>query len=140
MRNPPMPVLAILLVTAGCASLQLVNDPARYILESRPEVVFATHKNGSVLAVAQPRVSGDSLLGTRQGLALPLALPLSHFQRIEAVQRDKKRTTAVIVGVTAVGATLGYLLLQKVGGSGKNCDYTGVTHPFPGCDDPRPGH
>ena len=74
------------------------------------------------------------------GVAGRLARPLSHVRRIEAMQRDKARTSVVIAGATGITAMLAYLVFRQTGGTGANCDYTGVTHPFPGCDDPRPGH
>jgi len=137
MTGSRLALVALILSSAGCATLQPVRDPATFISQTNPQVVYATHKNGSVLAVAQPRVSGDSLLGTWQGLARPLGLPLTHVQRIEAVQRDKKRTTLVIAGAAALTATLGYLLVQARGGSGPSCDYSGVTsEPLAACDGP----
>jgi hypothetical protein len=122
MKDARLSLLAALAASAGCSTLQPVGDPARFISEARPQVVYATHTSGAVVAVARPRVSGDTLLGTREGLSLPVALPLSQVERVEAVQRDKKRTTLMIVGVTAVTATLGILVAQA--GAGEACDYS----------------
>jgi hypothetical protein len=125
--------LVVVLSSAGCASLQPVRDPARFIAEARPGVVHVTHVSGAVLVVTAPQVRGDTLVGTRQGIARPVALPLTHVQRIEAIQRDRRRTTFLIAGGTAVAATLAYVLLQPASGNGASCDYTHVTHPFPDC-------
>lgn len=132
--------VALMLSGAGCATLQPVSDPAAFISATNPQVVYATHNSGSVVAVAQPRISGDTLLGVRQGLSRPVALPLSHLRRIQAVQRDRTRTTVTVAGITTITAVVGFLLLQKTGDQGPSCDYSGVTHALPGCDDPRPGH
>jgi hypothetical protein len=122
MKHAHWSLLAALAGSAACSSLQPVGDPARFISEAHPKVLYATHNSGAVVAVAEPRVSGDTLLGTREGLSHPVALPLSQVQRVEALQRDKKRTTLMIVGVTAVTATLGILLAQA--GGGESCDYS----------------
>jgi hypothetical protein len=137
MTGSRLPLVALVLSSAGCATLQPVRDPAAFISQTNPQVVFATHKNGAVLAVAQPRLRGDTLLGMRQGLSLPVALPLSQVHSIQAIQRDKKRTTVLIAGAAALTATLGYLLVQARGGSGPSCDYSGVTgEPLAACDGP----
>lgn len=140
MTTAPVTLLGLLLGSAGCTTLQPVSNPARFIPETNPHVVYVTHAGGAVVAVAEPRVSGDSLLGTWQGLSRRVALPMVQIRRVEAIQRDKTRTTALIAGVTALTATLGYLVAQRAGGTSPHCDYSGVTHPLQGCDDPRPGH
>ena len=120
----------------GCASLLPVRDPARFITESSPPVVYVTHNNGALLTITHPRVRGDSLLGTWAAVSQPLALPLSHVRRIRAVQRDRTRTTLAIAGTSMIAVALGYLLTREVSESRQPCNFEGATQ-FGGCDNPR---
>jgi hypothetical protein len=125
MRQVSFPSLAALIGSVACTTLQPVSDPARYIAEVHPKVLYVTHASGAVVAVAQPRVSGDSLVGTREGLTSPVAVPLTEVERVEAMQRDKKRTTLVVVGLTTVTVMVGTLLaINSLGTEGETCDYT----------------
>jgi hypothetical protein len=125
--------VTLLLGSVACATLQPVRDPARFIAETKPEVLHVLHKNGAIVDVAQPRISGDSLFGTRPGMARQVVLPMSQIARIEAVQHDRKRTFYIIAGMTAVTATLGYLMLQPANGDGPSCDTTSRYQWDPGC-------
>lgn len=113
---------AVLLGSAACRSVQPVMQPSQFIPRANPEVVIVTYNDNSEVPVAQPRMSGDTLLGTWQGLGEPVAVPMSQVQRIDAVQRDRKRTTLLIAGLTAVTAAGVYALIQATSGSDV-CDY-----------------
>jgi hypothetical protein len=126
-------IAGLLLSSAGCATLQPVRDPAKFIAETNPKVLHVLHKNGAVVDVAEPRMQGDTLLGVRQGMSRQLVLPMSHIQRVEAVQPNKKRTILTIAGATVVGATLGYLLAQRATGDAPVCDATSRFQFHPEC-------
>src|SRR6266568_4037764 len=81
----------VLLSAIGCASLQPVRDPAQFIPQHLPARVWVVTTNNATLAVAQPRIDGDTLRGTWEGRSAPLAVPLRDIERVEAVQRDKTR-------------------------------------------------
>jgi hypothetical protein len=115
-----VPLLGILLSSIACATLQPLREPAQFIAKENPEVVYVTYKNRSVVGVARPRVSGDSLFGTVQGQPAPLAVPLSNVERIEAVRPDGKRTALLIAGLTAFTVTSIYVLLKT--GNNPSCD------------------
>lgn len=114
---------AALLGGLGCTSVQQVQQPGQFIPQARPNMVVVTYNDNSQVPVSAPRVSGDSLLGTWAGLGEPVAVPLSHVRRIEAVQRDKKRTTLLIAGIVAGTVAGGYALSLAVK-SGRVCDYS----------------
>jgi hypothetical protein len=108
----------------ACASVQPVREPARFIAETNPKVVYVTHRNRSLIAIGQPRISGDSLLGVWEGSARPVGVPLSQVTSIQARQHNKTRTTLFIVGLTAFTAGTAYALALAGNGEPKYCDYT----------------
>jgi hypothetical protein len=113
--------------------MQPITDPARFIAESHPEVVYVTHNSGAELTIARPRMSGDSLLGTWEGASRSLALPLEDLKQVRAQRRDKTRTFVAIGGLTLVTGTLVFLVTQESGSHGPNCDYTIREQPSPAC-------
>ena len=129
--------LILLLGSLGCVSVRPLRDPARFIVESRPSYVYVTHNSGALLTISQPRVSGDSLLGTWQGADQQVALPLNQFQRIAAVQRDKTRTTLLIAGVSMITVSMTYLLTRGSAALRQPCNFEGGHHSG-GCDTDDP--
>lgn len=125
-----VPVLVVLLSSLGCATLQPLREPAQFISRENPKVVYVTYKNRSVVGVARPRVSGDSLFGTLQGQPAPVAMPLSRVQVIEAMQPDRRRTTLLIAGLAAFSITTVVVLLQT--GAEESCNH--IYDPCPGVD------
>lgn len=127
-----VPLLVVLLSSVGCASLRPLREPAQFIAKENPKVIYVTYKNRSVVGVAQPRVSGDSLYGTLQGQPARIAVPLSAVQLIEAIQPDGKRTALLIAGLTVFTVGGVYILLQT--GKDESCDVT--TDPCGGGEPP----
>jgi hypothetical protein len=126
-------VLSLSLAFAGCRSIQPIDDPARFITQSQPAVVFVTHSNGAELTIARPHMSGDSLLGTWQGASQSLALPLNSVKQVRAERPAKTRTIVMISGLTIVAGSLAFLVAQDAGSGGFNCDYSIREQPSPQC-------
>jgi hypothetical protein len=137
MRAARLPLLVLVVSSLGCVSVRPLRDPATFIAEAKPPLVYVTHNNGAQLTIVHPRVSGDSLLGIWQDVAQPLALPLNHLQRIEASQRDKTRTRLLITGVSVVTGALAFLLTRTTSETGRPCNFEGGQQ-FQGCDVHRP--
>jgi hypothetical protein len=97
-----VPLAALLLGSVACHTVQPLAVSA--IPQTNPPVVFVTYKDNSQVAVEQPRVSGDSLYGTWQGLDEQLAVPLSAVQSIESFQKNGTRTALLIAGIAAATA------------------------------------
>jgi hypothetical protein len=138
MRVARVPLMAAALTGLGCATLQSVQEPAQFIREANPEVVYVTFRNHSKVTIAQPRVSGDSLYGTVQGGSRPVAAPLSHVARIEALQRDTQRTKWLIAGLSVLTAAGVFALTQSSGNSDYRhpCDTAGFSDCQTGDEDP----
>jgi len=117
-----VPLVAILLNTVGCATLQPLREPAQFIASENPKVVYVTYKNRTIEGVTQPRMTGDSLFGALQrSPSHRVAVSLSQVQVIKAVQPDKKRTTLLIAGLGVITATSIFVLLKT--GVDASCDY-----------------
>jgi hypothetical protein len=129
--------LILLLGSAGCVSVQPLRDPARFIAESRPAVVYATHRDGALLTIDTPRMSGDSLIGIWRPIAQPLSLPLSQLKRVDAVQQDRTRTTVLITGATLAATAVVFLLTRTTAANLRPCNAEGAQQ-FQGCDTTRP--
>ena len=116
-----VPLVAVLLSTVGCATLQPLREPAQFIASENPKVVYVTYKNRTIEGVAQPRVSGDSLFGALQrSPSHRVAVPLSQVQLVKAVQPDGKRTAMLIAGLAVFTATSVYVLAKT--GKDVSCD------------------
>ena len=123
MRLMRVALAAALVGGLGCSSVQAVREPGQFIPQARPNLVVVTYNDNSQVPVSGPRVSGDTLLGTWAGLGEPVVVPLNHLRRIEAVQRDKRKTTLLIVGIAAGTLAASYALSLAVKSS-KHCDYS----------------
>ena len=115
-------LVLLLLSSLACATIQPVRDPAQFLAKTNPQVVYVTYKTGAMMPVAEARVSGDSLFGTLKGLSYRVAVPLSRVELIEAVQRDRKRTTWLIAALAVAMASGVWALSQS--GAGEPCDNT----------------
>lgn len=128
------PLAVALLGSLACVTVQPMRDPALSIPKANPPVVFVTYKDNSKVSIVQPRVSGDSLFGTWQGLDEPVAVPLSAVRSIGAFQKDNKRTTLLIAGIAAATAGAVWSATLLIGGTG-SCDtargWTGQYGPPP---------
>ncbi len=79
----------VLLGSIGCATLRPVHDPAQFITQNHPLMVYITYTDNSSLPVNEPRVSGDSLFGKVAGAGSDtVAVPLHEVSVVQAVQRD----------------------------------------------------
>lgn len=124
-------------VAAGCHSLQPV--PLRYIAETRPAVVYVADGFGVVTTITNPRLSGDTVVGTVPGANTPVALPLHEVQRVSTVRLNRGRTALLVGGIAAAGAFMAYAVLSNAGGrSDFTCDYNNPSYLGPQCGFPNP--
>jgi len=108
----------VLLGSVGCATLRPVHDPAQFITQNHPLMVYITYTDNSSLPVNDPRISGDSLFGRVAGAeADTVAVPLHDVAVVQALQHDKTRTVLLISGITAGTAAAVYAFSQVIGNS-----------------------
>jgi hypothetical protein len=123
MKLARLSLAALFLAGTACSSAQLVHDPVQF-LATHPDLIVVTYDDNSEVPVAQPRLSHDTIIGTWDGLNEPVAVPLSHVQRVDAVQKDSKRTTMLIVGLVGITAVATYGFVRAVQDHGMICDAT----------------
>ena len=97
---------ALFVVTAaGCVTVQKV-PAAEFIPAHNPSVVWVTTNDNAFTPVATPRIEGDSLKGTWNGLQDSVSFSLDQIQYVQAKLPSPKRTVilATVVGVVATSA------------------------------------
>lgn len=122
MRLSRLSVSAMLLGVIACSTVQTVRDPAAF-MATRPDFIVVVWDDNSEVPIAQPQLRGDTLFGTWQGLNEPVVAPLNRLKRIDAIQRDAKRTTMLIVGLAAATAVTTYGFVRAVQDHGIICDF-----------------
>lgn len=116
--------LGLVALTAGCASVREVFEPAEFISAKRPAVVYVTQRSRAVVWIANPRVSGDTLFGTVAGDTRPVAVPLMDVQSVSASRMDGGRTALLALTVVGGTAFAAYIFSSTTGPSnGWVCDY-----------------
>ena len=114
--------LALGLLGAACHSLQPV--PVSFIHSASPQVVYLSDGNGVTQAVANPRLSGDSVVGTALSGNGPVAVPLREVQRITTVRVSRGKTVLLISAFAGAGAMVAYAVLSKANGDDDGfCDF-----------------
>ena len=125
MSLPRVCLALVLLGSVGCATLRPVHDPAQFITQNHPPMVYITYTDNASLPVTEPRVSGDSLFGKVGGAAGSdsVAVPLHDLAVVQATQRDRTRTVLLISGITA-GTVASVFAFSQVIGNG-SCTSSG---------------
>ena len=102
-------------VLIGCAHLDYVAaDPATYVASHRPQSLVVSTKAGPRLGIAQPRIVGDSLVGSSgtRPESERIAVGLSEVTGIYVRRIDGSRTAL------AVASGLAGLYLVSLFGTG----------------------
>ena len=116
--------LGLVALTVGCASVREVFKPAEFISAKHPQVVYVTQRSRTVVAIANPRISGDTVFGTVAGDTRPVAVSFNDVYSVSASRMDGARTALLAVGFVA-GTALAAYIFTTTGdsNSGWFCDY-----------------
>jgi hypothetical protein len=114
---------ALFLGAVACSSVQTVHNPAQFFSTARPEMVVVIYDDNSEVPVASPQMKGDTVVGEWLGLNEPVSIPMDQVQRIDAIQKDPKKTTLFIAGLVAAAAVTTYGFVIKHQDSGQICDF-----------------
>jgi len=134
MRFNSVPFLGLIVAVAGCHVVKNVQ-PAQYIPEHHPPIVWVTYTDNSFVPVSGPKIVGDTLVGTWSGLSEPVAIPLNEIQTVQAKMPAPKRTVLLVTIVTA--ATVGVAYTIATAGNGGDPSFLGCPRvkgtPTPDC-------
>ena len=122
MRLNSVVLAGLVVAVAGCHVVKPVQ-PSVFIPEHNPPVVWVTYTDNSFVPVADPKIVGDSLLGTWQGLAEPVAISLTEIKTVQAKMPSPKRTILLATVLTA--ATVGVAYTISTAGNGGDPNFTG---------------
>ncbi len=109
-------LVSLVAFSAACMGpRRAVDDPGQYISTERPDRVWLTDDNGTIVVLA-PRVFGDSLFGwsSTEADAEEIWLGLADVRSVEVQKLDPLRTGILAVAVTAA-AVVGAVLLSGGG-------------------------
>ena len=109
-------LVSLVAFSAACMGpRRAVDDPGQYISTERPDRVWLTDDNGTIVVLA-PRVFGDSLFGwsSTEADAEEIWLGLADVRSVEVQRVDPLRTGILAVAVTAA-AVVGAVLLAGSG-------------------------
>lgn len=110
-----VPAFLLVSVSSACMTVRPVPAPAQFIPQSNPPLVYVTYTDNSIVPVAQPKISGDTLVGTWAGLSEPVAIPFHQIQLVQAKQPARGRTRLLIAGIVAFTAAGVYAIQQLTG-------------------------
>jgi hypothetical protein len=106
-------LLASTTLTA-CMSWQVQPvSPEQVVTTERPTTVRVQRKDGAQFVMADPRIAGDTLLGSVDGK--PARIALSDISNVAVKRDDGTRTAAIIIGVVVVPIVI---LIAALCGSG----------------------
>jgi hypothetical protein len=129
MRNSVVLVSLVfgVLFVGACTTVRRIQ-PAAYLADNSPEVVWVTYTNNTVVLVAEPVIIRDTLRGKGPGRRERVKIPLHEIQSVHAKVPDHMKTVLLIttLGVAAL-SSLYVAFISQVGpnGDGTNC---GVDH------------
>ena len=98
-----------LAVGAACSSIQ--NVPVDFISTYKPPTVDLYTGYGRHVAVDNPQVVGDSIVGT-DGSLKPVAVPIERVEQISARRFSSARTVMLVGSLTALAALGTYMMLS----------------------------
>ena len=122
MKATRVVLAALAMAAVGCSSVQQVRNPAEF-LATHPDQILVTYEDRSEVPVAMPKLVNDTIVGTWDGLNEPVALPMSRIVRIDAVQKDSRRTALFIAGLVGATAVTAYGFSRESTDYGEICDY-----------------
>lgn len=110
-------LLTLGLATAGCHAVRPLWEPEAFLARSQPDMIWVVQRDrAQTVAVAHPRLSGDTLRGTAPDGA-PVALPWADVLDVYARRLHGTRTFFAVSSVTLLSTITLYALLQNAAGT-----------------------
>ena len=116
MRTRLLIATTVLSAAAGCYRVKPVWQPEAFLAQTKPEVVYLRMRDIPPITVANPRLIGDTLLGTRLEGG-EVAVKWTDVVDVYASQIDGTATAFSVASVTILSGLVVYALLQGADGS-----------------------
>ena len=107
-------LVGLFLAVAGACTTVRRIQPAEYLDDHAPPVVWVTYTDNTVVSIAEAEVRRDTLRGMLQGARVKI--PLSEIQSVQARVLNRTKT-ALVLTILGIGAVSG-IYLQWVSKSG----------------------
>jgi hypothetical protein len=109
---------AFLAVTSGCHSVGPLWQPEEFLARAKPDVVYVRYRErpNIAMAVANPRLTGDTLHGTQVDNNRPVALVWADVLDVYARRLNSTRTVFAVSGLTLLSAITVYAFAQHANG------------------------
>lgn len=104
------------LAAAGCHSVRAVWEPEAFLARSKPALVYVRYGDHPAIAVANPRLVGDTLRGTEPD-GSPVAVPWDDVRDVYARRLHGARTMFAVSSVTLLSAITVYAFVQGANGN-----------------------
>ena len=136
MKLKRVPLAGLLFAVAACHVVRPVSCRLSSFTLHHPDVVWVTYTDNSFVPVQGPRIVGDSLMGTWQGLSEPIAISLGEIQTVQARIPAPKRTILLVGVVMRRRPVVCHSRIATAGNSG-DPDFLGCPRvkgtPLPDC-------
>lgn len=93
---------------------------------------MVVYNDGGEVPVADPKMRGDTIVGTWYGLGEPVEVPMNEVQWIGAMQKDPRKTTLFVAALVGAAAVTTYGLTRAIQNHGEICDYARFAGAPPG--------
>jgi hypothetical protein len=122
MRLRRATLAGLVFAATACTTIRRVQ-PAGYLAQNSPDVVWVTYDNDVVVPVAEAEIRGDTLRGMRQGTQQRVAIPLGQIESVRAKTPDKAKTAILVTGaLTGFVASVYALWISKAGSQAGGVD------------------
>lgn len=123
MKLARVSLTALFLGSIACSSVQTVRNPEHFFSTTHPPVVVVVYNDNGEVPIAQPTMKGDTIVGIWDGLNEPISVPMDQVQRIDAVQKDPRKTTLFVAALIGAAAVTTYGFTRAVQDTGVICDF-----------------
>lgn len=107
-------------VIGACRTVKRI-EPAQYLDENSPQLVWVTYTNNTVVLVADPEIRRDTLRGLLQGARV--RIPMVEIQSIRAKVLDPTKTAILLSAMgVAAASSMYFMFISKSGPEGITID------------------
>lgn len=116
MNLRPWLAVSVVLVGSGCHSVRPLWEPEEFLARAKPAVVYVRHRDLPPMAIAHPRLTGDTLRGTHPESNRPIAVAWADVMDVYARRLNSTRTVFAVTGVTLVSGLMLFAFLEDASG------------------------